>query len=206
MKIAQSGCPSPDRHQLSSLLADRRTRRILDALETGPATARDLAVALAADDLDCARSAVSADDREQYRRTLEYNYLSRLTDAGLLEQAPDGLIRRDPTALDSYEIQFPALDEPDHPAWPAAAAVVGRAYRYPLLSLVADEGDVSLPCLADRLLQTPSHAVAEAMTNQRALAVALHHVDLPKLAAVDLLTYDTETRTVAATPETETVL
>jgi hypothetical protein len=206
MKIAQSGCSQTDRHQLSTILADRCSRRIIDCLQPGPLTARDLAVTLAADESDCARSAVGSADREEYRQLLEHSALPRLTDAGLVDRGSDGLLRYVPAALDQYEIQFPALDEPDHSSWPAVAAVLGRAYRHPLLSLVADSESVSLSRLAALLVETDSPALGESSATPRSLSVTLHHVDLPKLAAVDLLEYDTETRTATPTAATETVL
>jgi hypothetical protein len=202
MKIAQ--CPTRDRQQLSSILAERRSRRLLCSLQDGPATTRDLAVALAAAERDCARSAVTAADRRRYRRTLQHNYLPRLTDAGLLTRPADGLIRFVPAALDRFEVQFPPLDRPDDPSWPAAAAALGRTYRHPLLAAVAEaDGAVSLSRLADRLVED---AVVETADDSRSLAVALHHVDLPKLASVDLLRYDAAEKTVASTSATETVL
>lgn len=205
MKIAQSSMR--DRQQLSSILADRRSRRLLYCLQDGPATTRDLAVALAAAERDCARAAVTDRDRRRYRRSLQHNYLPRLTDAGLLSQSPDGLVRYVSTALGRFEVRFPSLDEPDHPLWPATAAVLGRAYRYPLVTQVARAEDaVSLSRLAEGLVESDSAAVEETVGDSRSLAVALYHVDLPKLASVDLLRYDSAARTAASTPATETVL
>lgn len=200
MKTAQRS--RPDRHQLSTRVADRQTRHLLSCLQDGPATVRDLTVALAATDLGCARSALTSADRQQYRQQLEHRYLPGLADVGLVTRPPDGFVRSVPTVLDAFEVQFPSLDEPDHPSWSAAAAVLGRAYRYPLVSVVAERESVSLSRLADRLARTD----AAAAKPPRELAIALHHVDLPKLAALDLLTYDPEARTVASTPGTETVL
>ncbi len=199
MRTAQR--PRPDRHRLSAILADRRARELLSSLEDGPATVRDLPIALAAVDLDCARSAVTAPDRRQYRRQLEHRYLPRLTDAGLITRSPDGLVRRAPAALDGFDVRFPPLDEPDHRTWTAAAAVLGRSYRYPLVSAVAEDESLSLSRLADRLANTGA-----ADATPRELAIALHHADLPKLAAVDLLTYEPADRTVGRTPKTATVL
>lgn len=200
MKTAQ--CSRPDRHQLSAVLTDRRARYLVSCLHDGPATVRDLSIALAATDLGCARSAVTTADRQQYRQQLEHHYLPGLANTGLVTRPLDGLVRSVPTVLDHFEVQFPPVDEPDHASWEAAAAVLGRAYRYPLVSLVAQQESVSLSRLADRLASTDGAATKTA----RELAIALHHADLPKLAAADLLTYDPETRTVASTSETETIL
>jgi len=199
MKIAQ--CSRPDRHRLSAALADQRSRRLLSCVRDGPATVRDLAVALAAAELGCARSAVTTADRQQYRRQLDHRYLPRLTDAGLLEWSPEGFVRDAPGVLDAFEVRFPPLDEPDHPAWPAAAAVLGRAYRYPLVGAVAEAESVSISELADRLADTDAAAATA-----RELAISLHHVDLPKLASVDLLSYDPDGRTVTSGAAIETVL
>jgi len=203
MKTAQ--CQTPDRQQLSSILTDRQSRRVLASLQAGPLTDRDLAVAFAAAERDCPRSSVTADERRRHRRLIRHVHLPRLTDAGLATQSGDGLVRPVPGTLDRYAVQFPALDDPDHSSWPAAAVVLGRSYRYPLLSSVDDSDDtVSLFDLAERLVdcETPQLDTDTART----LAVVLHHVDLPKLVSVGLLEYDTGTRAVTATPETATVL
>jgi len=199
MKTAR--CSRPDRHQLSAALADQRSRHILSCLQDGPATVRDLAVALAATEFDCARSAVTPSDRRQYRRQLDQHYLPRLTDAGLLERSPDGFVRSVPDVLERFDVRFPALDEPDNPSWAAVAAVVGRPYRYSLLAVVAEQASVSLSRLADRLADTD-----EVTATPRELAITCHHADLPKLASVDLLTYDAGTRSVTREPAIETLL
>ena len=196
MKTAQRS--RPDRHKLSVTLADRRTRYLVSRLQDGPATVRDLSIALAAADLDCAHSDVATADRQQYRRRLEHHQLPRLTDVGLVTYPLDGFVRYVPTALDHFDVRFPSLAEPDHPSWAAVAAVLGRAYRYPLVSAVAEADSISLFRLANRLAGPDG--------TPREFAVALHHVDLPQLTAVDLLTYDPESRTVANTAETESVL
>jgi len=204
MKTAQRS--RPDRHRLSVALADQRSRHLLACVRDGPATARDLAVALAAADLDCARSAVTAADRRQYRRQLDQHYLPRLTDAGLISFSPGGLVRYVPTVLDRFDVQFPPLTDPADHSWAAAAAVLGRSYRYPLVSAVAEAGSVSLSRLADQLAGSAAVADGEEPATPRDLTIALHHVDLPKLASVDLLTYDPDERTVASEPAIETVL
>ncbi|MDS0280917.1 DUF7344 domain-containing protein [Haloarcula onubensis] len=200
MKTAQ--CSRHDRFQLSTALADQRSRQLLSCLQDGPATVRDLAVALAASDLDCARSAVTATDRRQYHQQLDHRYLPRLNDVGLVTRSPDGFVEYVPTVLDGFEVEFPSLAEPTDPSWPAAAAVLGRAYRHSLVSLVAEVGSASLSQLTDQL------AGADGTPGQRPreLAITLHHVDLPKLAAVGLLNYDYESRTATRTADTETVL
>lgn len=200
MKTAQRSLL--DRHQLSASLADRRARHLLACLHDGPATVRDLTVALAATERGCARSAVTTADQRQYRHQLDHHYLPGLRAVGLLTQSADGFVRSVPGTLDQFEVQFPPLDEPDHADWAAATAVVGRAYRYPLVSAVAECESISLSRLADRLAGTDGRWTS----SPRDLAIALHHADLPKLAAVDLLTYDAESRAVAHTPGTDAVL
>jgi hypothetical protein len=204
MKIAQRS--RPDRHRLSAALVDRRSRYLLGCVQGGPATVRDLTVALAAAALDCAPSAVTAEDRQQYRRLLDHQHLPQLTDAGLVERSPDGLVRYVSTVLDGFAVRFPSLSDPDHPSWPAAAAVLGRSYRYPLVSAVAEAESVSLSRLADRLTESAAVDDGEGPAPPRDLTIALHHVDLPKLAAVDLLTYDPDERIVASEPAIESVL
>ncbi len=199
MKTAQ--CSRPDRRQLSAALTDQRSRHLLNCLQDSPASVRDLAVALAATELGCARSALTPADRRQHRRQLDQRYLPRLTDAGLLDRTPDGFVRFVPTVLDHFDVRFPPLSEPDHPSWAAAAAVLARAYRYPLLVAVAESESLSLSRLADRLATTDG-----VTRTPREFAISLHHVDLPKLASVDLLTYDADARTVTSGPAIETVL
>lgn len=199
MKTAQ--CSRPDRRQLSAALADQRSRHLLSCLQDGPATVRDLAVALAATELDCARSALTLSDRRQYRRQLDQRYLPRLTDAGLVDRSADGFVRYVPGTLAGFDVRFPSLAEPADPAWAAAAAVLGRPYRYSLVAALAEQNAVSLSRLTDRLATTDG-----VTATPRELAITCHHVDLPKLAAVDLLTYDADARTVTRGPAIETVL
>ncbi|MBX0286318.1 hypothetical protein EGH22_08270 [Halomicroarcula sp. F28] len=199
MKTAQ--CSRPDRRQLSAALADQRSRHLLSCLQDSPATVRDLAVALAATELGCARSAVTPSDRRQHRRQLDQHYLPRLTDAGLLDRSPDGFVRYVPATLERFDVRFPSLEEPANPTWAAAAAVLGRAYRYSLVAVLAERESVSLSRLADRLATTDG-----VTATPRELAIACHHIDLPKLASVDLLSYDADARTVRSGPAIETVL
>ncbi|MFC6756277.1 MULTISPECIES: DUF7344 domain-containing protein [Haloarcula] len=199
MKTAQ--CSRPNRRQLSAALADQRSRHLLSCLQDSPATVRDLAVALAATELGCARSALTSADRRQYRRQLDQHYLPRLTDTGLLERSPDGFVRYVPETLARFDVRFPSLAEPTDPSWPAAAAVLRRPYRYSLVAALAEEESLSLSRLADRLADTDGFTATP-----RELAIACHHVDLPKLASVDLLTYDADTRTVTSGPAIEAVL
>jgi len=203
MTSVQSGQPRPDRQRLSTVLRDCRSRYLLHCLQDGPLTVRDLAVTLAATELGCGRPAVETEERRQYRSLLRHNYLPRLTDAGLLVRSDSGLVRLGPLPLDRFDVEFPPLADPDHPSWPAAATVLGRPYRYSVVSAVAATDTISLSALADRVAESISFD-AEATT--RSLAVTLHHVDLPKLASVDLLEYDDASQTVAPTPQTKTVL
>lgn len=203
MTSVQSGQPRPDRQRLSTVLRDCRSRHLLHCLQDGPLTVRDLAVTLAAAELGSGRPAVETDERRQYQSLLRHNYLPRLTDAGLLVRSGDGLVRLGPLPLDRFDVQFPPLEDPDHPSWPAAATVLGRPYRYSVVSQVAADDTVSLSALADRVAESTS---LDTEATPRSLAVTLHHVDLPKLASVDLLEYDDVSRTVTRTPATETVL
>lgn len=203
MKTAQSECPGPDRQRLSGVLADETARRLLCRLHSGPGTPADLAASLAAAERNCSAAAVTPEEQRRYEHRLHHDYLPRLEDAGLVDHDAGQLVRLTALPTDQFAVTFPAVEAPDDPAWDAVATVLARQYRYPLLSLLADaDGPVPLSVLAANLAE----AAPDAADTSRELSVALHHVDLPKLEAVGVVTYDLGERTAAATPDAETVL
>lgn len=203
MRAVQSECPGPDRQRLSAIFSDATARRLLSCLQSGPATPGDLATSLAAADRDCPPAAVRPEDQRRYRQRLYHDHLPRLEAADLVDRPAGELVRLIPVPSDRFDVSLPAFDEPDDPNWPAAAAVLARPYRYPLLSLLVDADDpVPLSVLAGNLAESDP----ESAEPSRDLSVALHHVDLPKLADVGVVSYDTETTTAVATPNARSLL
>jgi len=203
MKTVQSECPAPDRKRLSAVLSDDRARHLLGCLQSGPSSPSDLAVSLAATERGCTPSAVPPAVKRRYQQQLHHDFLPRLEAADLIERTANGLARLDPVRTESFDVTLPDFDEPEDPSWTAAAAVLARPYRYRVLSLLTEaEGQVSLSALAADL----AHAEPDVTDTPRSLSISLHHVDLPKLAEVGLVTYDHEAHTVAATPAARALL
>lgn len=203
MQTAQSDCPAPDRQHLSAVLSDDRTRHLLGCLQSGPSSPAALATALAATERECAPAAVPPAVEQRYRARIHHDYLPRLEAAGLIARTGDGRIRLEPVRTDHFDVSLPDFDEPAEPSWTAAAAVLARPYRHRLLSLLADAGGpVSVSSLAADLARAEP-ALADI---PRPLSVTLHHVDLPKLAAVELVTYDADDKTATATPAAQSLL
>lgn len=191
---------TPDAKLISSILSDVRQRRVLSLLadESSPLTERDLAVRLAALEEQHPPSLVSAPESRARLIVLHHQKLPKLEAAGLVKRTPAGisLVPWFPLDLESYGIVVPPADDPDDPAWDLVAAVVERPYRRHVLSLVeAATEPISLETLANALLEREDDVDG---LDADQLETRLHHIDLPKLTALDVLEYDHGERTVRA--------
>ncbi|MFC6864448.1 hypothetical protein ACFQGE_13400 [Halomicroarcula sp. GCM10025817] len=177
---------------ISTILSDTRHRRILSlvANEPGPMTERDLAIELAALEERTPPGRVTDDERERRRIDLYHCHLPKLESAGLVVRSGAGirLVPRFPIDLDAFDISLPSPDRPDDPRWDVIAAFVARPYRRDVVELVADRTDpLSLEDLSERLVAEGADGAVE---RPDTLRLRLHHVDLPKLDAVDVVSYD----------------
>jgi ribosomal protein S19E (S16A) len=180
----------------ASILADRRYRRLLAVLaRSGPTTVADLrrrlAVADGGDD--------SPADRRSIRRDLRHRCLPSLEAVGWIERRPDG-IGLDEPLFETVGFTPPPLRTPDDPAWDVVSALLARPHRRTLLSVVDEHDDaVGVGELAAELRTGADVARATRADDGRQVAIVLHHVDLPKLADIGVVTYDPAERVVGPT-------
>jgi hypothetical protein len=181
-----------DRHERSSILADRRQRRVLSVLASAPepVTVSELCYRLAAMDRGGAETAGST--LESIRTDLHHRCLPSLEAAGWIERRPDGVRLDEPLFDGSLPFSLPALRKPDDPIWELVSALLARPYRTRLLATLAEhDGYLTVEELAAELQGRGDDG--------RTLRLALHHVDLPKLAAVGPVEYDRDGRAAAPT-------
>jgi len=182
----------------SAIVADPRQRRILAILESRarPTTVDELGRRLAA--AERGDGAVVDDvDPRSIRPDLRHRCLPSLESVGWIDRQPDGIRLDDP--LSGVDISLPPLGAPDDPAWPVVSALLARPSRRVILSVVADhDGRLTLADLAAELRLRDD--VVQPDDDDRRLPIALHHVDLPKLAAIEVIEYDPDARTVIPTP------
>jgi len=179
----------------SAIVADPRQRRILSILDSRarPTTADELGRRLA--DVEHDEAAVDDADRRSIRLDLRHRCLPSLEAVGWIDRRPDGIRLDDP--LSAVDLSLPPLRTPDDPAWPVVSALLARPSRRAILSVVADhDGRLSLTDLAAELRLRDDVQPGD----DRRLQIALHHVDLPKLAAIGVIEYDPDARTVTPTP------
>lgn len=186
------------RLERSSILADPRHRRILSILQSSsrPVTVDELCRRLATTGRDGAD--VATVDYQSIRLDLRHCRLPSLEAVGWIVRRPDGIRLDEPLFPDAIDFSPPPLWAPDDPAWPVVSALLARPSRLTILSIVARHDDsLDLADLAAELRATDD---VTRVDGDRRLPVALHHVDLPKLASTGVIEYDPDARTVAPTP------
>ncbi|WP_449405118.1 DUF7344 domain-containing protein [Haloplanus rubicundus] len=172
------------RHERSSILADRRQRRVLSELASvsQPVTVDELCHRLAARDDDTAGSTL-----ESIRIDLRHRCLPGLETAGWIERRPDGIRLDDPLFADSVPFSTPSLRDPDDTVWDVVSALLARPYRRHVLVAVAEcDGPLTVEELAVELRGV--------VDDERTLPTSLHHIDLPKLDALGAIEYDRDGR------------
>jgi len=181
----------------SAIVANPRQRRILSILQSRsqPMTADELGRRLAAVERDD-DAVVDDADRRSIRLDLRNRCLPSLEAVGWIDRRPDGIHLDDP--LSAVEISLPPLQAPDDPAWSVVSALLARPSRRVILSVVAAHDEpLSLADLAAELRVRDDVVQPD---DDRRLPIALHHVDLPKLAAIGMIEYDPDARMVTPTP------
>lgn len=192
---------APDTQLLSTILSDVRQRRILSLLaeQSSTLTQRDLAVQLAARELERPPSQVPESERKSCEIALHHQKLPKLAAAGLIERTSAGisLVPWFPIDLEAYGVSVPPADAPEDPGWDLLAAVLKRPYRQHVVSMVAEATDpISLDTLASTLAEHDQFQLDAAGPEQDRFSLWLHHVDLPKLDALGVLEYDYQAQTV----------
>lgn len=186
----------------SSILADRRQRRILSVLASvsQPVTVDELCRRLAAMDRDD-DAGTTGSTPESIRTDLRHRCLPSLEAAGWIERRPDGLRLNDPPFAESVPFSLPPLRTPDEPVWDVASALLARPYRRHVLVAVAECGGyLTVEELAAELRGRADVPPARA-DDEQTLRISLHHTDLPKLAALGALEYDRDGRAAAPTDQ-----
>jgi hypothetical protein len=183
----------------SSILGDCRQRRVLSLLldRDGPTTVHELSVQLVARTDGVAPSAVTEADYRPVRMDLRHRCLPKLRAVGWIERRADGLVADESLTLGTEQLSPPDLRDPDHPFWEVVSVLLARPYRQDLASLVAErDRRVTVDELATEL---SARAPRVRLPDDRRLAVALYHLDLPKLASVGVVDFDPDERTAVRT-------
>lgn len=188
----------------SSALSDRRQRRILAILldSSRPIPVHELSVQLVARAADIDPADVSEADRQSVRMDLRHRCLPMLESVGWIDRQPAGVVAVDGAlSFEMERLSPPPLRDPDNPFWEVVSTLLARPYRQDLVAAVADRSQpVALESLATELLARGGRA-SSAFADDRRLSIALHHIDLPKLASLGMFEYDPEARTVARTDQ-----
>jgi len=193
----QPGCG--DDFERSSILGDCRQRRILSILldRSGPTTVHELGIQLVARAEGIAPSAVAEMDCRPVRLDLRHRCLPKLRAVGWIERRADGLVADGFPSLGMEMLSPPELRNPDNPFWEVVSVLLARSYRQDLASLLADrDRRITVDELATEL---SARAPPVRLPDDRRLAVALYHADLPKLASVGVVDFDSGERTAVPT-------
>ncbi|MFB6196408.1 MAG: hypothetical protein ABEI80_09565 [Haloplanus sp.] len=185
----------------SLILGDPRQRRLLSILlDRGrPIPAHELSGQLAARETDTPRSDVTEADHRPIRADLRHRCLPQLEAVGWIERRPEGIVVDEPISVETGNLTLPGLRAPEHPTWDAVSVLLERLYRQDIVVIVADRRRVTVAELVSALRARERASAGPLPDDDRTLRVALHHVDLPKLADVGLLEYDPDEKTAAGT-------
>lgn len=212
-QMAISSRPSGDeeRRVVSSVLADPSQRRLVGLLleRSCPMTTRDLAVGLATDDADGddgRPAAAPGTEVRQHLIELHHRYLPRFEAIGWIRRQPEGIVTTDRFPFADPAHPLPPVDDPDAP-WDALAVLYARPRRLHLVSVLARPDRDDPLTLEDLVAELTACDGSPWSSDDDRLppAVALHHVDLPLLASIDLLGYDPDERTVTTEPRLRAV-
>lgn len=190
--------------EAATVLADARNRRVLATLlpRSQPLTTRDLGILLGSDLSGVPPATVSDDVLERIWTDLHHRCLPALDDAGLIERYPAGVLATDAVAEWFAGGERPAHREGDEQFWGAIAALCSRPRRRDVVAVVAGyRRPVTVEELATRL-EPPAKASrpTAGAAGDVPSSSELHHIDLPRLAAVGLIEYDRAENVVTSTP------
>lgn len=193
----------------ASILGDIRYRRILSILleRPQPVPCRELCVQLAAREADLPPGEIPATECESVRLQLEHRYLPKLERVGWVDRTPDGLTATEIRPVPTDALSLPALRDPDHPHWEPISTVLARPYRIPAVALLIDrQQPLALAQLAEQLREFEQGSWEYSLPPRERLGLQLYHVDLPTLAEVGLVEFDSAERTVARTSLTDEII
>jgi len=188
----------------SSILADPRHRRILSILRSRskPTTVDELGRRLATTDRDDAET-VTERALASIRIDLRHRCLPNLEAVGWIDRQPEGIRVDEARFVETVGLSPPELTASSDRAWNVVSALLARPYRRDVLSVVATHDDrLSVTDLAVELQERQ----ATRTDGDEPLTLALHHVDLPKLAATGVIEYDPGRKSVRRTDRLSTCL
>lgn len=136
-----------------------------------------------------ARSTV---DEESLAVRLHHVHLPNLADAGLIDRSGDTVSLTDHPLFDCPGIDVEALVDGD--GWDALTAIASEPRRRYLLDVV-DAADAPVPL--EQLAALVGSRVENGPGTEQ-LKSLFHHVDLPRLAEIGVVTYNREEQMVAA--------
>lgn len=190
MSVLHAPDSQPTLTNVFDCLTESRRRETIEALcsADGALSERELAAALAGDD------GIAAGDPETVQAALRHVHLPELEELDLVDwSSVDGTV-----SLGNHPIldneQFRSLLASEDDRWDRATTVHADERRRAVVEALSAGGTPTTRTeLAEQLA-----AAADVDDGARAdrLAVQLHHIHLPKLASVGLLTYDAAEGTV----------
>ncbi|PSP95860.1 hypothetical protein BRC91_00760 [Halobacteriales archaeon QS_4_62_28] len=193
----------------SSILGDLRQRRILSILadQSTPTPVRELGVRLAARETGIAPSEIPESEYQSVRTDLEHRCLLKLESVGWLERYPEGIVATEPFPTETAKLSLPDVRDPEAIHWDQISVLLGCPRRQEVVSLLADQQHrITVNELAGELRNRNHSSRTTYSQADKGSLVTLHHVDLPKLAAVELLSYDAEEKTITRTPRLVSVV
>ncbi|WP_436927609.1 DUF7344 domain-containing protein [Halosimplex amylolyticum] len=190
--------------ELATVLGDLRQRRIISILldRPRPISVRELGIHLSAYDDGVQPSNLSDSAVQSAVTDLEHRCLPRLEAVGMIERDQTGVVAAEPLPIETT-LSLPPLHDPEDPDWEPISVLIGRPVRQAVISILSGKDQrLTVDGLTTELrTQSLSDRVAS-LDDAQYIQTRLHHVALPKLATVDLLTYNPAEQTVARTDRT----
>jgi hypothetical protein len=198
-----------DGYDVASILGDSRSRRILSILldRAEPMSSRELSVHIAAQEAGVPPAAVSEAEYGPVLTALEHRHLPKLERVGWVDHGPLGLTAMELHVAPTDALSMPSLREPEHPHWEPISALLSHPYRIVLLALLAErQQSASLATFAAQLRECEHLPWVDSLPDQQQLRARLYHVDVPKLADIGLLAFDTAEQTITHTALTSDIV
>lgn len=174
-------------------IAQPTCRAALTVLEErgGSIEVETLARAVATETTDEGLEGSPAPERGDYHLLLYHSTLPRLASLGLVDWDPEAGTAElaDTSSIRALGVDVASLDEEDAVPWDALATVLATPRRKATVSVLAAGDELTIHGLAVAVAAEvggvpPAERPAEEVTET---AIALRHVDLPKLAEVGLI-------------------
>jgi len=196
--------------ELASILGNQRQRRILSILRgrSDPLSIQELATRLAADTTRTDPAGVSEEDVTSIRVDLRHRCLPKLEAVGWIERHPEGISATESFPFGNEEWSLPDLEATDDRVWETISVLLGYPLRQNLLQIVADrQQPLTLEELAAELARH-SHApgAPDRSEADSRLLSRLHHFDLPRLAAAELIAYAPDEKVITRTRSLNTLV